>query len=115
MPMDRTLVAIPCKLSPGSFSGERVFEVQLANGDSYTSLAPRHFCWNANGKIVGDREPTTKTSGMIAAKIVTEIDDNQLQIEVPDGEVIAVDRRQVKSRPTPIVPPPSVLRVPKGQ
>lgn len=115
MPTDRTLVAIPCNISPGAFSGERVFEVQLANGESYTSLAPRQFCWSANGKLVEEREPTTKAKGMIAARIVAEIDDTQIQIEVPDGEVIAVDRSQVKPRPTPIIPPSSVPRVPTGQ
>jgi hypothetical protein len=46
---------------------------------------------------------------MIAARIVVEIEDNQVQVEVPDGEVIAVDRSQIKPRPTSIVPPSSVL------
>jgi hypothetical protein len=115
MPMDRTLVAIPCNLSPGAFSGERVFEVQLANGERYTSLAPRQFCWTADGKLVGEREPTSKTRGMIAARIVTDIDETQIQVEIPDGEVIAVDRIQIKPRPTPIVPPSSVLKIPTGQ
>lgn len=108
MPTDRTLVALPCKLFPGAFSGERLFEIKLANGDSYSSLAPRHFCWNAAGRLVQETEPTAETDGMIAARVVAELDDGQVQVEVPDAEVIAVDRSQVRPRPTPIVPPSSL-------
>lgn len=105
MPKDRVLVAIPCQLAPGAFSGERVFSVQLADGQTYTSLAPRQFCWNADGRLVGPHEPTDAVQGLVAARIVDWIDDRQLQAEVPDGEVIAVDAESVKPRPTPIVPP----------
>jgi hypothetical protein len=105
MPMDRALVAIPCKLAPGAFSGERVFEVQLADGSKYTSLAPRQFCWNAAGQLVGEREPSASTDGSIAARIVERVEGNQVQVEVPDGEVIAVDEKQIKARPTLITPP----------
>lgn len=105
MSLDRTLVAIPCKLSPGAFSGERIFEVKLANGETYSSLAPRQFCWTSAGKIVSEKEPTATTDGMIAARIVASVEGDQLQVEVPDGEVIAVDKSIVQSRPTVIAPP----------
>lgn len=102
---DRQLVALTCKIAPGGFSGERVFEVKLANGDSYRSLAPRQFCWNSQGDLVAEDEPNTEVDGMIAARIVDSIDDNQVILEVPDGEIIAVDRSDVKERPTSIKPP----------
>ncbi len=100
-----TLIAIPCKLSPGAFSGERVIEVRLADGQIYTSLVPRDFCWNAEGKLVGEDEPTTEVDGMVAGRMVDELPDDQVAVEIPDGEVIAVDRSEVKLRPTPILPP----------
>jgi hypothetical protein len=103
---DRSLVALPCELSMGSFSGERFFDVTLANGETYHGFAPRFFCWNASGKLVEGSEPETQSPGMVAAKVIQWLDD-QVQVEVPDGQVIAVDRNMVKSRPTPILPPGS--------
>jgi hypothetical protein len=102
---DKILVAIPCRLAPGAFSGERIFEVRMANGQTYTGVAPRHFCWNARGSLVGEDEPTAEVDGKVAAKVVEEIDDEQTAVEVPDGAVIAVDNGQVQRRPTPIMPP----------
>lgn len=102
---DRQLVALICKVAPGGFSGERIFEVKLANGDPYRSLAPRQFCWNSQGYLVAEDEPNTEVDGMIAARIVGSIDDAQVVVEVPDGEIIAVDTSDVKERPTSIKPP----------
>ena len=47
MPFHRTLIAVPCELSLGAFSGERLFTIRLANGETYTSIAPRHKCLSA--------------------------------------------------------------------
>ncbi len=105
MNAERSLIALPCKLSPGIFSGERVFEVRLANGETYTSVAPRFFCWNESGVLVGETEPEREIDGMVAARMVEELEDGQAAVEVPDGKVIAVDQAQVKRRPTPIIPP----------
>ena len=101
-----TLVAILCKIYPGAFSGERVIELQLANGESYQGVTPRHFCWNANGDLIGEKEPSGgEIGGLVAARLIEEIDDRQSSVEIPNGEVIAVKSNQIKMRPTPIVPP----------
>jgi hypothetical protein len=55
--------------------------------------------------LVGEREPSASTDGSIAARIVERVEGNQVQVEVPDGEVIAVDEKQIKARPTLITPP----------
>lgn len=103
---DRTLVALPCELSPGMVSGERVFVVTLANGKSYSGIAPRFFCWTADGRLVGRDEPKKEVDGLIAARVVDdELEGNQIVVEVPDGVVIAVDQGLVKPRPTEIRPP----------
>jgi hypothetical protein len=102
---DRRLVALPCKLAPGAFSGERIFEVRLADGQRYRSVAPRQFCWNSEGQLVDEREPTNEIQGWVAARIVDQIDPDQLLVEVPDSEVIAVDNTLIEPRPTPIKPP----------
>jgi hypothetical protein len=101
----KTLVALPCKLSPGAVSGERGIEVELANGQAYETFVPRFFCWNAAGQLVGEHEPSTEVDGIVAARVAYEIDDDQVAVEIPDGKVIAVDRGQVRPRPTPIKPP----------
>ncbi len=105
MPLAKTLVALPCHLAPGAFSGERVFSVRMANGHEYVSLAPRQFCWNQSGQLVDRHEPGNAAEGMVAARVVNEPDALQVFVEVPDGEVIAVDRELVRSRPTEIRPP----------
>ncbi|MBW4552134.1 MAG: hypothetical protein KME35_13655 [Aphanocapsa sp. GSE-SYN-MK-11-07L] len=103
--LDRQLIALVCKVAPGGFSGERIFEVKLANGNPYRSLAPRQFCWNSSGNLVEIDEPKTEVDGMIAARIVDFIDDDQFMVEIPDGETIAVDKGIIKDRPTDIKPP----------
>jgi hypothetical protein len=102
---DRQFVALECRLAPGGFSGEREFEVVLANGKPYRSLAPRQFCWNERGELVGEREPEHESPGMVAARLLDVTEDGQQIVEVPDGEVIAVDREVVRQRPTVIRPP----------
>jgi hypothetical protein len=104
---ERRFVALPCTLALGGFSGERIFEVTLADGSSYRSIAPRHFCWNDQEKLVAETEPTTEVPvpGMVAARVIDQTDDGQMIVEVPDGEVIAVDKKIVRSRPTEIKPP----------
>jgi hypothetical protein len=51
---------------------------------------------------------------MVAARIVDRTDDGQILVEVPDGEVIAVDEKMVKRRPTDIRPPEPKAHVPVG-
>jgi hypothetical protein len=108
----RRLVALKCKVSPGGFSGERIFEVTLADGKPYRSLAPRQFCWNTDRQIVAEDEPSSEIEGMIAARVVDFIDEDQVLVEVPDSEIIAVDTNNVQERPSNIEPPESKLHVP---
>jgi hypothetical protein len=109
------LVALRCKLAPGMFSSERVFTVVLADGTEHRGIAARHFCWNADGVPVGPREPAEEAEGMVAARIVREVDISQeedisqVAVEVPDGEVIAVEEKNVVNRPTKIHQPSTTL------
>jgi hypothetical protein len=111
MSFDRQLVALTCKVSPGAFSGERIFKVTLANSEPYEGLAPRQFCWNGQNRLVAENEPQAEINGMVAARVIDSVDD-QMIVEVPDGEIIAVDKTNVKPRPTSIKPPESRLHVP---
>jgi hypothetical protein len=111
---DRPFIALPCKLTPGGFSGERVFEVELADGKLYRGVAPRQFCWNDQGRLVAENEPADEASGMVDARALDWTDDGQTIVEVPDGEVIAVAETHVKRRPTDIKPPEPRFHVPVG-
>lgn len=114
VPYKDRLVAIRSKIIRGAFSGERIFELKLADNTSYRSVAPRHFFWNDQGSILLKDEPADELEdGLVAARFVDYVDDNQWIVEVPDGEVIAVDGEDVRDRPTPIVPPrPTSMKPP---
>jgi hypothetical protein len=99
------LVAIPCQLYPGAFSSERVFEVILQNGEKHQGLAPRYFCWNENGELIGAEEATDGLAGFVAAKLLDRGEIGYAAVEVPDGEVLAVSPELVRDRPTQIQPP----------
>ena len=106
MSRNSILVAVPCKLAPAMFSGERVFKLKLADGQEYASVAPRYFCFNSAGQLVKEYEPSSEVDGLVAAKWRYEIDEKEVAVEVPDGNIIAVKREMVKDRPTEIHPPP---------
>jgi hypothetical protein len=101
---ERLFMAVKCQIAPASFSGERVFTIKLANEQPYTSLAPRHFFWNSSRHIVSVNEPNEKVEGYVAARVVEELDENQFLVEVPDGEIVAIDKSDLVGRPTPIQP-----------
>ena len=106
MSMDRMLAAI-LQTRPGHFLwGQYLGSTRKRGYLHWPGLSS--FCWNADGQLVGEQEPTTETDGSIAVKRIAEVDGSQVQVEVPDGQVIAVDERQVKPRPTPIRPPSSI-------
>ena len=100
-------VAVKCKLSKGFFSTERAFEVTLANGERYSGPAPLHFCWNNEGKLLGKNEGAgQEIDGWVAARRLNkQLPGDQVAVEVPDGEGLAVRQSQVRDAWTEIVPP----------
>jgi hypothetical protein len=106
MPQNQ-FVAVRCKLSKGFFSTERAFEVTLANGERYSGPAPIHFCWNDEGKPLGKTEAIDREiDGWVAARRLKQLlPGDQVGVEVPDGEALAVRQTQVRDAWTDIVPP----------
>src|SRR5438034_10688949 len=98
----RKFVAVSCTLSPGMFTSELVVAVKMADGQMHHGIVPRHFCWNQGGKLVEENEVTGEVEGWVAARTVDEVDlpGDQVAIEVPDGEVVAVWQHQIAARPT---------------
>lgn len=99
------LVAIKARIEQSGFSGERIFQVKLANGDPHRGLAPRQFCWNSRNNQIQEFDTDDNIEGFVAARIIDVIDDDQLVVEIPSGEVIAVDKQDVTERPTSIITP----------
>jgi hypothetical protein len=106
------LVAVRCRLSKGVFSSERAFEVKMADGKSYSGPAPVHFCWSEAGKPIQEGEAIGKeVTGWVAARVIGALEGDQVAVEVPDGEVIAVRASQIKDpTPTPVAPPRAATR-----
>jgi hypothetical protein len=98
------LVAIPAKVAPGMLPGERYFTVKLADGTEHRGLAPRYFVWNAKGELVRENEPAQEADGMVAARVLQR-HNGYVSVEVPDGDLIAVNSTDVRHRPTEIRPP----------
>lgn len=98
------LVAIKARIEQSGFSGERIFEVKLANGKPYRGLAPHQFCWDSRNNQIQEFDEEDNIEGLVAARVIDVIDHDQLIVEIPNGEVIAVDKQDVTKRPTSITP-----------
>lgn len=106
MTPNKNLIAVESCLEGGVFSSERVFEVTLADGTVHAGIAPRYFCWDKHNKPVTEKSAQEKGPGLVAARVVEELADDQVAVEVPDGEVIAVRKSRVRERPTEVIPSP---------
>ena len=82
----------------GAFSGERVFEIALADGRTYRGVAPVHYCWDDEGRPLGPNEPAEKIRGGIACRVLGRI-DNAPVVSIPDGEVVPVAEETIINRP----------------
>jgi hypothetical protein len=82
----------------GAFSGERVFEIALADGKPYRGVVPVHYCWDDAGKPLGRDEPRSKIRGWIACRVLGRIDDVPV-VSIPDGEVVPVAEETIIERP----------------
>jgi hypothetical protein len=103
--MIQRLIALNAIIESGAFSGEILFDVLLANGERYQSIAPRQFCWDSDNQYLVGNSFIGNRNGMIAARIIDIIDAYQVLVEVPDGNVITVALDDIKKRPTKIEPP----------
>jgi hypothetical protein len=90
--------ALRGRIAPGAFSGERVFEITLADGETYRGVAPVHYCWDAAGRPFGLDEPAAPIPGTVACRRLETI-DGQSVLAIPDGEVVRVDEDSIVDRP----------------
>jgi len=88
--------ALYCTLSMGGFSDERVFRIKLDDGETHIGACSRRYCYTRQLRPVGRTEPERgkQMEGLVAARLLRELEDAQLLFSVPDGEVVVVDRAQ---------------------
>ena len=89
--------ALRGKIWQAAFSGERVFEIALADGRTYRGVAPVHYCWDDAGRPLGLEEPKDKIRGRIACRVLGRIDEVPV-VSIPDGEVVPVAEETIIER-----------------
>ena len=93
-------IALVCRIHAGGFSGERIAQVTLASGGVQMVLAPRHYCWNHDGRPLAPNQPELghALDGIVAARLIEEA-QGVVKVTTPDGEVFVVSADTVKPRP----------------
>ena len=95
-------VLLACRISPSSFSGERVFRITLANNAEYIGVAPVDYCRQKDQSAIGPNEPPKgkRIDGFVEGRVL-ENGTGEKKVALPDGEVITVpiDRISFVSEP----------------
>jgi hypothetical protein len=97
--MSDKLILIACRIFRGVFSGERVFEVSQAGGETYTGIAPVHYFLGPTGKPLAKDEPGDDGIDGKIIGVLVKNGGGTTRIAVPDGESIIVNNGQVSKRP----------------
>lgn len=85
-----SLVLVPCTISRGGFSGERVFSIGQIKG-----VSPKSYCYDEYHEQVGDDIPPEghTISGFIVARLLDpdELDHaSELTVSLPSGDVVTL-------------------------
>jgi len=96
--MRKDVKTLECKLGPGAFSGQRTFEVTLADKTIHVGLAPRIYCWTRDGKHQPEVQNGETLEGLIAARVL-KMTNGHTRVEIPDGEVVEVATNALKDLP----------------
>jgi hypothetical protein len=78
-------VAVGCRLGKGVFSDDRYIGVVLTGGKSLEGLAPIHYCWNGDGRPLGEGEGNGRDElidGKVAARIVSRSSNGAVVVEI---------------------------------
>ena len=94
-----TKVLVRCKIHPGGFSGERVFEVTMAAGNEYCGVSPLAYCRDEAVEPVRDGVPApgTEIVGYVEALSIKTVRGNTF-VEFPDGQAVLIPSEQVTHR-----------------
>ena len=97
------LVLVSCKIRRGAFSGERVFQLPMAEdqGD-YIGLAPVDHCLDERLDPLGRDQPPAEVDidGFVEAFLIAN-GGVEARIELPDGEAVRVSVAQLPYQKEP--------------
>ena len=81
---------VPCLIKRGGFSSERTFEIQLPDGQKLVGLAYVAYLLDADKTPIGPNIPAPGEAieGFVQCRVLQEIDENTVLIEVPSSDVI---------------------------
>ncbi|SRR6266852_4218017 len=88
------MMAYPCTMFPGGFSGEIGFEIE-ADGGKHKGLASRRYFWKQDGSPLGKGPLTGPVPGFVAVRILGEGKGDSILVSIPDGEVVNVKSAEI--------------------
>lgn len=95
---DGQMVLVACSIEAGAFSGERVIRLKLADsGQGFTGIVPFHYCRRSDDTKLGANQPASGSAlidGLVEAFLISN-GGEQATVELPSGDVIRVDVREV--------------------
>jgi hypothetical protein len=91
------MVLLACRVSPGGFSGERVFRIPLADGAIHIGTAPVEYCFSESREPIGKGEPKPgqAINGYVEGRIIANGGANA-EVEMPDGEIVVVNMTTIR-------------------
>lgn len=84
-----TKIQLECKLSDAAFSGEKLFEIALEDGTTYTGLAPTGYCYVEGKRLAYKQKIGNGIEGAVDARVFKN-GGPAVIVETPTGELIQV-------------------------
>jgi hypothetical protein len=101
---DGQMVLVACSIEAGAFSGERVIRLNLVDsGQGFTGIVPFHYCRQSEDTRLGANQPApgaASIDGFVEAFLVSN-GGEQATVELPSGDVVRVDVREVPYQMSP--------------
>jgi hypothetical protein len=93
-------VLVTCEISPGAFSGERVFQLLMSDPhDQYVGIASVAYCFDQDKTPLKPGHPPAGSviDGFIETYLISSGPD-EARVELPDGEAVTVANSLVRYR-----------------
>jgi hypothetical protein len=99
-------IALSCTISRGGFTDERVFRVEMANGETYIGACSRRYCYAKDKRIIKEEQPKRGETidGLVMARHIRDEEEGALLVSVPDGAVLLVSEDRVREAPKDVSP-----------
>ena len=86
--MTATHGRMKCKLYLSAFSGEKVFQVETMDEQSFEGVAPNHY-------VESDVQPTKDgVDGYVKVRVLSN-KEGSVRVSIPDGQILSVSADKV--------------------